>query len=206
MDYYLVNPFLMILISYLIGSVPFSYFSSKLKGRNPKMEGTTNIGASNVMAIAGPLAGLMAVVGDVAKGFIVIELARSFLYPDWVIASCGLAAIIGHDFSVFLRFTGGKGVATTGGVLLGIDPIFSMLILLLWILTMLVLRYFIPSTILILILLPFMMWLGSFRMAYIFFASGALALALFTHRDDIKRILSGKELKIKDSLEKYRVK
>ena len=168
--------------------------------------GTTNVGASNVLVIAGPLAGVMALVGDVVKGFIVIGLARSLLYPDWVIACCGLAAIIGHDFPIFLRFSGGKGVATTGGVLLAINPIFAFIILLLWLLTMAVLRYFIPSTLLIFALLPFIMWLGSFQREYIFFSIAAMLLAFYAHRNDIKRLLSGRELKIKDSLEKYRIR
>jgi glycerol-3-phosphate acyltransferase PlsY len=203
---YLINPFLMILASYLIGAIPFSYFSSRLKGADPKKMGTTNIGASNALFIAGPLAGLMGLVGDVAKGFFVVEIAQSLLYPDWVVACCGIAAVIGHDFSIFLRFAGGKGVATSGGALLAIDPIFTLLIVLLWLLMVLVFRYFIPSTLFVFMLLPFIMWLGSFRREYIFFAVVAALLAFYVHRYDIERFLSGKELKIRDTLEKYNSK
>jgi glycerol-3-phosphate acyltransferase PlsY len=198
-----MNQILVILVSYLIGSIPFSYISSKAKGKDPRKTGTGNVGASNVVAVAGKRAGVIALTGDILKGIAAIAIARYYSLPDWGIALAGLAAVIGHDFSIFLGFKGGKGIATTGGVLIGLQPIFAFLVLLLWFLIMLVLRYFIPSTILVLCLVPFMMWMGSFRLEYIGFAVGALFLALYAHRNDIKRFLAGEELSISDSLAKY---
>jgi glycerol-3-phosphate acyltransferase PlsY len=190
-------------ICYLLGSIPFSYLFSKLKGKDPRKGGTGNVGASNAMIVAGPIIAVLSMFGDIAKGSAAVILARYFNLTDWGIVLCGLMAIVGHDFPVFLGFKGGKGVATTGGVLLVLNPFLSFLLILLWGLTMAVTRYFIPSTILILASLPFMMWISFARTEYIFFAVGALLLGLFAHRNDIERFLDGKELSISDSLAKY---
>jgi len=198
--------FLVILLSYLIGSIPFSYLFSKLKGQDPRKAGTGNVGASNVLVVAGPMAAILAMVGDIAKGIIAIQLARYVNLSDGGIALCGLAAIAGHDFSVFLKFSGGKGVATTGGVLLALGPLFSVLVILLWIITMIVIRYFIPSTMLIIAFLPAMMWMTSWRKEYIFFAIGAFLLAIYAHRMDLRRYFAGEEITIQETLAKYRKK
>jgi len=201
-----MNLFLLILLSYLIGSIPFSYLFSKLKGRDPRRAGTGNVGASNVLVVAGPPAAGLSMVGDIAKGIMAIQLARYFNLSDGGIALCGLAAIAGHDFSIFLRFSGGKGVATTGGVLLALGPLFSVLVVLLWIITAIVIRHFIPSTMLIMAFLPAMMWMTSWRKEYIFFAIGAFLLAVYAHRMDLRRYFAGEEITIQETLAKYRKK
>jgi glycerol-3-phosphate acyltransferase PlsY len=198
-----MTQFLVIVASYLIGSIPFSYLFSRLKGVDPRKAGTGNVGASNALAVAGKTAGALALAGDTGKGIAAILLARYFGLSDWGIAFSGLAVVAGHDFSVFLGFKGGKGVATTGGVLMALDPIFGTLALLLWILSMVVLRYFIPSTVLILCFIPVMMWMGSWRLAYIVFGILAAVLAIYVHRSDLQRFFSGNELTIQESVAKY---
>lgn len=94
-------------------------------------------------------------------------------------------------------------MATTGGVLLALNPVFAVLVLLLWILTMIVLRYFIPGTILVLAFLPIMMWMTSWRGEYIFFALGAFLLAVYTHQADLRRFFAGEELTIQESVAKH---
>jgi len=194
---------ILIIIAYLIGSIPFSYLSSIIKGKDPRQGGTGNVGATNVLVVAGPLAGVLALVGDILKGYLVVMLARYFNLSDWGVVFCALSAVVGHDFSLFLGFSGGKGIATFGGALIAMDPLFALLVVLLWILAMVITRYFIPSTILILFLIPFLMWLGSWRIEYIFYALGALGLGLYTHRRDIKRFLDKKELTIQESMAKH---
>ena len=153
--------FFVIVVSYLIGSIPFSHiFPRLIKGRDVREKGTKNVGASNALIVAGKRAGLLALLGDTGKGIVVVLLARYFGLPTSVIAACALAAVIGHDFSLFLGFKGGKGVAVFGGTLIALDPIFTVLVVLLWIFTMLVLRYFIPSTVLVICFVPVMMWMG----------------------------------------------
>lgn len=98
---------LVVLASYLIGSIPFSYIFSKLRrGVDPRNVGTGNIGATNTLVVAGKTAGALALAGDIGKGAAAIFLARYFGLSDWGIAFSGLAAVVGHDFSVFLGFRG----------------------------------------------------------------------------------------------------
>lgn len=194
---------LLIVVSYLIGSIPFSHIFPKIKGKDVRSDGTKNIGATNALVVAGPVIGALALVGDVAKGLLAVTLATYFFKTPWPPVLAGLAAIIGHDFSVFLKFKGGKGVATTGGTLLAFDPIFAFLIFLLWILLIVVTRFFIPSTLIVLGGLPIMMWVFGKRIEFITFAVLAFVLALYAHRRDIKRIFAGKELDTSESIKQY---
>ncbi len=198
-----MNWLLVILGSYLLGSVPFSHIFPRIKGKDVRKGGTKNIGATNALVVAGPLMGVLALAGDIAKGYLAVALTAYYFPDPWLAALAAIFAIIGHDFSIFLKFQGGKGVATTGGVLLAFDPIFGIIVLLLWVLLILVTRYFIPSTLIMFILLPCMMWVLGKRTEYIVFAAAALALALYTHREDIKRIISGKELKTSEAVKHY---
>ncbi|MBU0502232.1 MAG: glycerol-3-phosphate 1-O-acyltransferase PlsY [Candidatus Margulisbacteria bacterium] len=194
---------LAILSSYLIGSIPFSHLFAKLKGKNIQQEGTKNVGATNALVVAGPLVGALAWVGDVGKGFIVVFLALRFGLSPWVVTFMALASIVGHDFSIFLKFKGGKGVATTGGALIAFDPVFGILVFVFWILTILVTRYFIPSTIIVLAGLPVAMLVLGMRSEVIVFGLGAFLLAVYTHRHDLKRLLSGQELRTDAAINKY---
>ena len=193
---------LLIAISYLVGSIPFSYFFPKMKGHDTRKHGTKNVGASNALLVAGPLAGILSLIGDLLKGFLMIQLARYIGLADWGIALVGLAAVVGHDFSIFLKFNGGKGVATTGGVLLGLDPIFAVMVILFWVLCMFLIRYFIPSTVLVLCLLPVIMWMSSWGAPYLVMGIGFAVLGLYAHRNDLKRFFAGEELTISQSLDK----
>ena len=192
-----------LLACYLIGSIPFSFIFSKLRrGVDPRQAGTGNVGASNTLLVAGKLAGLLAVVGDTAKGVGAIMLARHLGLNDWGLALSALAVVLGHDFSLFLGFKGGKGVATTGGVLIALDPFFVVIIILLWVLSMLMLQRFIPGTLLTFISIPLVMWLGSWHFAFILWGAVNALLALYAHRLDLERFLAGHELTIQESLAK----
>ncbi len=196
--------FLLIAVSYLIGSVPFSrIFPSLLKQRDVRTAGTGNVGASNALIVAGKRAGLLALLGDTGKGIVVVLLARYFIQPDWAIAACALAAVLGHDFSIFMRFHGGKGVATFGGTLIALDPVLTVLVVLLWILVMLVTRYFIPSTVLVMCFVPVMMWMGSQHPVYIIYGILNAVLAIYAHRANLLLFFSGQELTIPETLAKH---
>ncbi|MBI5078769.1 glycerol-3-phosphate acyltransferase [Candidatus Saganbacteria bacterium] len=195
--------FPVLLGSYLIGSIPFSYLFPKLKGHDPRGGGTGNVGATNSLIVAGPLAGVLALIGDIAKGFLAVQLARYFNFSDAGIALCGLAVILGHDFSVFLRFSGGKGVAATTGVMLALNPFFTLILILLWALCLIIFRRFIPSTVAVLCFMPLLMWLTSWRAEFIAFGAAAALLSVYTHRLDLQRFLRGEELTIQQSFAKY---
>ena len=198
-----MNVFLVCSLSYLLGSIPFSQIFPKIRGKDVRKGGTKNVGASNALVVAGPLMGALALIGDLAKGYLAAALTGYYFPDPWLAVLAGICAVIGHDFSIFLGFKGGKGVATTGGVFMALDPIFSSMVILLWILLILISRYFILSTLIILGSIPIMMWILGKRTEYIVFAVIAFALALYTHREDIKRILSGKELKTSEAVKHY---
>ncbi|MEA3493969.1 MAG: glycerol-3-phosphate 1-O-acyltransferase PlsY [Candidatus Margulisiibacteriota bacterium] len=195
--------FLFILLSYLIGSIPFSHIFPKLKGKDVREAGTKNVGATNALVVAGPIFGALALIGDVGKGYLCAYLAGQYLGTPWAMTLAGLAAIAGHVFSIFLRFRGGKGIATMGGVLLAIDPFFAIIALSLWILLIVVTRYFILSTLIISGSIPIMMFVVGKRHEFIIFGVLAFALVLYTHRDDIMRLVSGRELKTSQAMKKY---
>jgi len=193
-----------VIAAYLIGSIPFSFIFSRLRrGVDPRHHGTKNVGATNTLIIAGKLAALLAVLGDIAKGIAAIMIARYLGLNDWGMALTALTVIVGHDFPLFLGFKGGKGVATTAGVLFGLDWIFGGLITLLWVLCMLLVRYFIPGSVLAFLLVPLVMWLGSWRSPFIIFALANAVLAIFVHRKDLERFFSGKEATIQEAVAKY---
>lgn len=192
-----------LLACYLIGSLPFSFIFAKLRrGVDPRQAGTGNVGASNTLIVAGKLAAILALIGDTAKGVGAIMLARHLGLNDWGIALSALAVVLGHDFSVFLGFKGGKGVATTGGVLIALDPLFTAIITLLWILCILMLQRFIPGSLLTFISIPLVMWLGSWHVSFIIWGVVNAGLAMYAHRMDLERFLAGKELTIQESLVK----
>ncbi|NCU95036.1 MAG: glycerol-3-phosphate 1-O-acyltransferase, partial [Betaproteobacteria bacterium] len=113
---------LAIVASYLLGCVPFAVLVSRaLRLPDPRQFGSGNPGATNMMRTGSRRAALLTLVGDAGKGAVAVGLARWLELEADVVVWCGLAAFLGHVFSVFLRFRGGKGVATAGGVLLAID-------------------------------------------------------------------------------------
>jgi acyl phosphate:glycerol-3-phosphate acyltransferase len=113
----------MILGAYLLGSVPFGLLITRaLGGPDPRHGGSGNIGATNVTRLAGRWAGVATLFLDAAKGALPMGLALHYL-PDWPAAAVGLAAFLGHIFPLYLRFKGGKGVATALGVLAAVSPL-----------------------------------------------------------------------------------
>lgn len=133
----MIFPVALIVLAYLIGSIPFSYLVARaLSGKDVRVEGSGNVGATNVARTAGRGAGVLALLLDVAKGYAVVLLARSMVVrPEWPfapgtqpwesremwIALAGLIGVLAHMYPVWLRFHGGKGVATAAGVILALD-------------------------------------------------------------------------------------
>lgn len=140
-----------ILGAYLLGSIPFGLLVGKLAGTDVREHGSGNIGFTNVVRVCGFARGLPVLILDVAKGAAPVLLAARFGpdilgdAPDWAAPTlavvCGLAAVLGHNFTVFLRFRGGKGVATSAGVLLALMPAATACALAVFLLTLAATRY-----------------------------------------------------------------
>ncbi len=133
---------LLIIGAYLLGSVPFAIISSRLFGlADPRQYGSGNPGATNVLRSGNKAAALLTLVGDCAKGWLAVAAASWLGFDAGTAALAGLAAFLGHVFSVFLRGKGGKGVATALGVLAGIQPLIALIALLTWIAVAGITRY-----------------------------------------------------------------
>lgn len=123
----LVHEAAVVLIAYLLGAIPFSYLIARWKaGINIREHGEGNVGARNVYHVVGPAWGVMAGLLDIGKGFTAYALADRLAIHSTTVLFCGLAAPLGHNFSPFLRFRGGKGVAATTGFLLGFQPLSTL--------------------------------------------------------------------------------
>ncbi|MDP1606986.1 MAG: glycerol-3-phosphate 1-O-acyltransferase PlsY [Rhodocyclaceae bacterium] len=131
-----------IALGYLIGSLPFAVIVSRLFGlADPRGHGSGNPGATNVLRTGNKFAALLTLLGDAAKGWVAMWLATKVGADGTAIAFTGLAAFLGHVFPVFLRFRGGKGVATALGVLIGLDGLVALGAALTWAATAAISRY-----------------------------------------------------------------
>lgn len=177
-----------------MGAIPFSYLAGRLKGIDVRQHGSGNVGATNVTRVVGVGYGVLALLGDVGKGVAAAWLVSAWQVPSWV---AGLA-VIGHNWSLFLRFTGGKGVATTVGLMLGFALWPALLATVaIWIATVLVTQYVAVGSMVALLLAPGTLYLlqtKNLEMIGLFFALGLLTV--WQHRSNIRRIAQGTEGRI----------
>ena len=189
------------LFFYLVGSVPTGYLLGKARGLDIRQHGSGNIGATNVWRVMGRNWGLVAFAADFLKGFLPLYLLRTLSFPEaqaWAVALllviCGLAAIIGHNYTPWLGFKGGKGIATSAGVLAALMPPVLGVALSLWIVATLITRMVSVGSILAaasLAPLAYYFYPGN----WIYFGLACLAglLAILRHRSNIQRLLAGTE-------------
>jgi len=186
--------FIYLIITYLISSIPFGLIVGKLFGKDVRKEGSGNIGATNVTRVIGKKAGFLVLLLDMAKGYIPTAYAFHFFYGETkIIMLIAIMAIIGHCFSIFLNFKGGKGVATAFGVMLAISPKATLIIGGIWIGSFLVSGYVSLSSILASILAPIIV-LYLEKDVYLTFATLIMAIIIvLKHSSNIKRLKEGTE-------------
>jgi glycerol-3-phosphate acyltransferase PlsY len=190
--------------AYLLGSIPTAYIATKLKKSiDIRKAGTKNVGATNALLIAGPFIGMIVFLFDIFKGLIPVILARNIIGTDLSMGLTGLAAILGHDYSLFLRFTGGKGVATTTGVMFGINSVIISIIIAVWAVLVAITNIFILSSLIGISMIPVFMYFFGLSRTYIVFGIIYFLIGLFAHREDIVRIAAGKEKKAFRSVKKF---
>ncbi|HXX80544.1 MAG TPA: glycerol-3-phosphate 1-O-acyltransferase PlsY [Thermodesulfovibrionales bacterium] len=188
--------FFMIACAFLLGSIPFGVVVAKIYGVNLKKVGSGNIGATNVLRAMGTGPALLTLVGDVVKGSLAVVMGRFFFHSPSLEGIMGLSAIAGHNFSLFLRFRGGKGVATSIGVLLIYSPKVGILTVILWFMVILITRYSSLAAIVSFGLLPLGIYILDYSQGKLMIAILIAFLLIFRHTDNIKRLLQGTELKI----------
>ncbi|MCD7896635.1 MAG: glycerol-3-phosphate 1-O-acyltransferase PlsY [Planctomycetaceae bacterium] len=189
------------LFAYLLGSIPFGLLLGKLAGRDIRLEGSRNIGATNLWRVCGWKLGLLGFVLDFLKGLVPV-LATARFGPagwwPWPVIGAGVLAVAGHMFPVWLRFKGGKGVATSAGVVAGLMPGPFGLAMLAFVLTVATFRYIslgsmVASVVLVLAALVLLPSPFGSNLPLLLMAVLLAALILFRHRDNIRRIRNGTE-------------
>jgi len=200
-----------IIISYLIGSIPTAYiFGRLLKGIDIRKFGSGNVGATNALRVLGKPAGITVLVLDVLKGFVAVIFLGDLValriprIPDETLRIIlGLSCILGHNWTVFLRFKGGKGVATTFGVLLGLAlkiaglKVILVISVLTWLLIFVIMRIVSLASVLTAVTLPIFMLLFKQSRVSVFLAIILSIIILLRHKSNLKRILQGKEPRLK---------
>ena len=187
----------LLLTSYLIGSVPFGLLVSKLGNySDPRLVGSGNIGFTNVLRISGKKAGVCTLLGDFGKGFLVAYLARYFVTSEIVILSITFTVIAGHIFSIFLGFKGGKGVATALGAILGLDVVLGSILILIWCVMVLLLKYSSGGALVTFGLFPILTFLLSYSQNFLIFSLLVSFFIILRHKKNIHQLLEGTESKI----------
>lgn len=195
------------LAAYLVGSIPTGYLVARARGIDIRTMGSGNIGATNVFRILGKRAGTFVLLVDFAKGFtatallgpLFIALLGSIDSPDLrekISIMTGVAAVLGHNYTCWLKFKGGKGIATSAGVLLAWVPAGLGVTFAVWLAVFALSRYVSLASITAAAALPFAVWLtrGSHRMIVICAVLGVLAI--YKHRSNIQRLWYGTENRV----------
>jgi len=182
------------LVSYLFGSIPFGYLFTKiLLKKDIRNVGSGNIGATNVLRTGNKSLGYLTLVLDIAKAVVPVIYIK-FNYPDLVYISA-LCAFLGHLFPVWLKFKGGKGVATFVGILISINIYYALVFGTIWILTFLISKYSSLSSLFASISIP--IYLAIIDQGNIIFFIIMFVLIFYTHRENIKRLINKEETKSK---------
>jgi glycerol-3-phosphate acyltransferase PlsY len=182
---------------YLAGSIPFAVLVSRVMGLpDPRSYGSGNIGATNVLRSGSRRAALLTLLGDAMKGWIVVLAARAWAMPDDVVALAGAAAFAGHVFPLWLRFRGGKGVATAAGVLIAFDWRLGSSVLAVWLVVVAITRYSSLAALVAAAAAPALAWYLH-GPGPVFVATAAMALALVArHHANIRKLLRGEESRV----------
>lgn len=189
-------------VAYFIGSVPSGYLAGRARGIDVRSAGSGNIGATNVFRLLGPAAGFAVLLADAAKGFVAARFVPllvlhgvSPMNPrrEYLALLAGVAAILGHNYTCWLRFKGGKGVATTAGVVLAWAPIACLAAVTLWALVFVATRYVSLASIVAAFALPFAVWYFDRRPVVTAVMAVLSLLAIYKHKSNIQRLIAGTE-------------
>jgi glycerol-3-phosphate acyltransferase PlsY len=184
-----------LLLAFLIGSIPFGIIIAKAKGVDLKKVGSGNIGATNVLRSIGKYPALLTLLGDVLKGTAAVALGRYFGSGPIFEGLVGFCAILGHNFSLFLGFRGGKGVATSFGVLSIYSPQTALFTFIIWLIVIMTTKYSSLGALVSFGLLPLSLLFFD-QNEKIIIAVLITVLIFMRHKDNIKRLLSGTERKM----------
>jgi acyl phosphate:glycerol-3-phosphate acyltransferase len=207
MDVAIVAYVLSAVVGYLLGSIPTGFLMGTARGIDIRTVGSGNIGATNVFRHLGVPAGIFVLLADAFKGWVAVILATELFHfwfipgtglvaREWLGIISGFSAILGHNFTCWLHFKGGKGIATSAGVLVALVPTALLTILGIWIIIFILTRYVSLASISAAIALPFGTWLTKGSLTMIAITALMAGLAIYKHKPNIQRLLKGTENRI----------
>jgi glycerol-3-phosphate acyltransferase PlsY len=208
---------LIAVVAYLLGSIPTGYLVAKAKGIDIRTVGSGNIGATNTFRILGKTAGIFVLLMDASKGYVACAMVPPLIY-NWLAPHffglyvlfqhepadlqikyevlAGIGAVLGHNYPCWLKFKGGKGIATTAGVYLALAPAPFGIALAVFIVALLATRYVSAASISAAVALPVAVWFMNPDMLLRVVTIALGALAIYKHRGNIKRLLNGTESRL----------
>jgi glycerol-3-phosphate acyltransferase PlsY len=195
---------LVLVLAYLLGSIPTGYLVARARGVDIRSVGSGNIGATNVLRVLGKPAGILVLLIDALKGWTAVRLMAPWCVERFLPSAgmeakesaaliAAVAAVLGHNYTCWLRFKGGKGIATSAGVLTALVPWALLIILSVWVVLFLVTRYVSVGSVAASFTLPFATWFTTHSLTVTFVTGGMGALAVYKHRANIQRLLAGTE-------------
>ena len=186
-----------VIAAYLLGSISFAVVTSKAFGiADPRTYGSGNPGATNVLRSGKKAAAALTLLGDAAKGWLAVFVAIQLGLGDVQIALVALAVFLGHLFSIFLNFKGGKGVATALGVLLALSGWLGLAVLATWLFMAMVFRYSSLSALVAAIAAPLYAFMLGLPHEWVLASLGMSLLLIWRHKSNIQNLLAGRESKI----------
>jgi glycerol-3-phosphate acyltransferase PlsY len=191
--------------AYLLGSIPTGYLVARAKGVDIRNVGSGNIGAANVFRMLGKPAGILVLVADGLKGFAACSWLADFVIQLFAVAPeqieylrivAGICAVLGHNFTCWLKFKGGKGIATSAGVYFALAPLAAGIALGAWVVVFALGRYVSVASIAAAVALPTAVWLTKDSLFLGMVTTALGLLAIYKHKGNIQRLLNGTERRV----------
>lgn len=195
--------YILVIFGYLVGSIPFGLLYGRLAGVDVRQQGSGNIGATNVNRLLGKKLGLLTLISDLLKGLAPMLIAAQVLtsQPDpylWTMLT-GTAAFVGHCWPIYLKFRGGKGVATALGIFLYLAPLQSLIAIMLFVAMVRISGYVSLGSMGAAVSLPVMIWLGNGPHSLLMITGTIAILIVLKHQENVRRLLRGEEKSWKKS-------
>jgi acyl phosphate:glycerol-3-phosphate acyltransferase len=198
--------FLIVVVSYLLGSVPNGYIVGKVAGVDIRKSGSGNIGATNVLRVLGKKYGYAVFFLDALKGFAVVRICLALVsnapaarpYADFFALLGAVVCVVGHVFPIWLKFKGGKGVATSAGVIIGLMPLAAIIVFPIWFIVFEICRYVSVASMCAAISLPitvalFLKFKVMDSVVLLYFSLALAVVVIWRHRSNFSRLLNGTE-------------
>ena len=190
-------------MAYLLGSIPTGFLVAKARGVDIRTVGSGNIGATNAFRVLGKGLGIFVLLMDALKGWVAVTIGAYVIWQllpnaplDYLRITAAIAAILGHNFTCWLHFKGGKGIATSAGVLIALVPLALVIILSIFIILFVTTRYVSVGSIAAAFALPFATWFTTKNTGLTVVTGAMGALAILKHRKNIQRLMNGTENRI----------